>query len=139
MRHDAQLDLRVIRGQQYLSLLRDEGGANLPPQLGADRNVLQVGIARTEPPRGRAGLRKAGVQSPGSRMDQSRKRVHIRRLELGDFPVLDDLRGKRALRGQFLENVSGGGAPFCLSATRAGRRDLVREKVVEHGGPAPEV
>ena len=56
VRHDAQLDLRVIRGQQYLSFIGDERGANLPPQLGSNRNVLQIGVARTEPARGRASL-----------------------------------------------------------------------------------
>ena len=120
MRHDAQLDLRVVRGQQYLSFLGDESGANLSPQLAADRNVLQIRIARAKPAGGRAGLRKAGVQSSGFGMDQLRKRVHISRFELGEFAVFDDLFRKRMLRGQFLENVRGGRTRFRFSAPGVG-------------------
>src|SRR5713101_3812099 len=120
MRHNAQLDLRIVRREQYLSFLGDEGGANLPSQLGSNRNVLQVGIARTEAARGRTGLRKAGVQTSGFGMDQFWKRIHISRFELGDFAVLDDLRGKRMLRGQFLEYVRGGRPRFCFSAPGIG-------------------
>src|SRR6266705_3426476 len=71
---------------------------NCAAQLATNGNILQIRITRTEPPRGCAGLRKAGVQAPRFRMDELRQRVHIRRFELGDFTVLDDFRGKRMLR-----------------------------------------
>src|SRR5204863_1061123 len=37
MREDAQLDLRIVRGHELPAVLRDEGGADAPPQLRADR------------------------------------------------------------------------------------------------------
>jgi len=43
MRHDAQLDLRVVRGQQHFPFLGNEGGANLAPQFAPYRNILQIG------------------------------------------------------------------------------------------------
>src|SRR5258708_4188289 len=99
MRHDAQLDLRIIRREQNLSFLGNERGANLPSQLGSNRNVLQVGIARTKPARGRTSLRKTGMQAPGFGMNQFRQRVDVSRFKLCNFAVLDDLRREWMLRG----------------------------------------
>ena len=46
MRQDAQLDLRVIcREEQLIVALDDKGPPDLAANLGADRNVLQIGIA----------------------------------------------------------------------------------------------
>jgi hypothetical protein len=44
VRQQAQLDLRVVRADQHAPLGRDERPADLPPDLGADRDVLQVRI-----------------------------------------------------------------------------------------------
>ena len=49
VRQQPQLDLRVVGVEQDVSRLGDEGGANLAAQLGANRNVLQIGIHRREP------------------------------------------------------------------------------------------
>jgi phosphoglycolate phosphatase len=45
MRHDAQLDLRIVRGQHPAARLGHEGAADAPALVAADRDVLQVGIA----------------------------------------------------------------------------------------------
>jgi hypothetical protein len=44
VRHDPQLDLGIIRGQQHTALARDESLPDTPPFFGADRDVLQVRI-----------------------------------------------------------------------------------------------
>ena len=44
MGQQAQLDLAVVSADQEMTRLGDEGGADLAAFLGADRNVLQVGI-----------------------------------------------------------------------------------------------
>ncbi len=45
MGHQAELDLAVIGGEQrVLVAARDEGAADSPPELAANRNVLQVRI-----------------------------------------------------------------------------------------------
>ncbi len=44
MREQTQLDLRVVGGEQLRAGCGGECGANLAAQLGADGNVLQIGI-----------------------------------------------------------------------------------------------
>ena len=44
VRHDAQLDLRIVRSHKNLALRCNEGLANAPAFFGADRNVLQVRV-----------------------------------------------------------------------------------------------
>jgi len=46
MSEQAQLDLRIVGGEQYVAGFGGEGGANAASKLGADRNILQVGIRR---------------------------------------------------------------------------------------------
>ena len=45
VRHDAKLDLRIVRGEQYVPLGSDESLAYAPAFRGADRYVLEIGIA----------------------------------------------------------------------------------------------
>ncbi len=57
MRHEPQLDLRVIGRQQQMILIGgDEGCAYGLAKSVADRNVLQVGVGRRQPAGGRDGL-----------------------------------------------------------------------------------
>ena len=44
VRHDPQLDLRIIGAEQDMSRRRDEGFADFPAQFGPDRDVLEVGV-----------------------------------------------------------------------------------------------
>ena len=53
----AQLDLRVVDGEQLVALLGHEGAADLAALLGAHRDVLQIGIGRGEPAGGRDAMR----------------------------------------------------------------------------------
>ena len=50
MGQQPQFDLRVIHRHQAMAGGGDEGAANLAPQLRADRDVLQVGIAAAQAP-----------------------------------------------------------------------------------------
>jgi hypothetical protein len=63
MRGQAQFDLRIVGAQQDMAGLGDERLADLAPDLGADRNVLQVGIVRRKPPGLRADQAVAGVDA----------------------------------------------------------------------------
>ena len=74
MRQQAQLDLRVVGGQQHVAGFSDERGANFAAEFGADGNVLQVGIVRREPAGGRAGLIEGGMQTAGRRIQRARAR-----------------------------------------------------------------
>ena len=46
VRQQTQLDLRVVGSQQDVSGFRDEGGANLAAEFGANWNVLEIRIRR---------------------------------------------------------------------------------------------
>src|SRR5260370_21740057 len=70
MSQKAQLDLGIIRGEQYVAWLNGECSANLAAKLGADGNVLQVGIGRREPSRSGPGLPEGGVQAAGGGLQQ---------------------------------------------------------------------
>ena len=102
MCHHAQLDLRVVRGEQIFSLFGNERRPNLTAQFAANRNVLQIRIARAEPPGGGAGLRKTSVQASRLGMNELGQRVHISGLQLGNLAVLNDFGGQWMLRGQLL-------------------------------------
>ena len=69
VREHAQLDLRVVRGDEDEALRRDERGADLLAELAADRDVLEVRLDRREAARRRDGLREARVDAPGLRVD----------------------------------------------------------------------
>src|ERR1700733_5442562 len=75
MGQDSKLDLRVVRGKEFVAWSGDEGCADFAAQFGADRNILQVRIRRTETPGSGAGLREARVQAAGNRMNQFGQRV----------------------------------------------------------------
>ena len=62
VRHDPHLDLAVVGGHQALEARADhEPLADPAALLGADRDVLQVGVGRGEPPGGRDQLVERGV------------------------------------------------------------------------------
>src|SRR5213596_1836540 len=62
VRQDAQLDLRVVGREQLVPRLGDERGADLAPELGADRDRLQVRARRREAPGRGHGLVDRRVQ-----------------------------------------------------------------------------
>ena len=64
VREDAQLDLRVVGGDELPARLGDERGADLAAELGADRDRLQVRVRRREPAGGGDGLVERRVQAP---------------------------------------------------------------------------
>src|SRR3546814_1616076 len=72
---DLQLDLRVVAREQLAPRRRDEGLADAAAVLAADRDVLQVGIARRQAPGRRARLVVAGVHAAGVGIDHLRQLV----------------------------------------------------------------
>ena len=104
MRHHPQLDLRVVGADQDRARRRDERAADRATLLGAHRDVLQVGIVRRQPPGRRARLVVRRVHAAVARIDRERQRVEIRRLELGECPVLEQARRERMFARQILEH-----------------------------------
>ena len=85
----AQLDLAVVGRDQLVPALGDEGRADLAALLGADRDVLQVGVGRGEAPRRRGGQRVGRVDAARLGIDVLGQRIRIGRPELRQLPPLE--------------------------------------------------
>ena len=105
VRHDAQLDLRVVRRDQARAGRRDEGLADAPALRRADGDVLQVGVVGGQAPGDRHGLRVRGVHAAGVRVDHLRQLVGVGGLELRDAAVLEQELGQRVVVGELGEHV----------------------------------
>src|SRR5258708_24946523 len=68
----------------------DERAPDLAPELGPDRDVLEIGIAAAQPPGGGDRLVEAGVDAPGVRIDELRQGVDVPALELHQAAPVDD-------------------------------------------------
>ena len=108
VRHDPQFDLRVIGRQQQMAGGRDESLADAPSLGTADRDVLQVGIGRTQAPGRRHRLVVRGVHAPRRGVDLQRQFLGVGRAQLGERAILEDQFGQGVFEGQFLEHVLGG-------------------------------
>ena len=82
MRQHPQLDLTVVGRQQHRAFARDERPPHAFADVGANRNVLQVGVARAQPTRRSDGLIKRGMHTARIRIDQLLKRIDVGALEL---------------------------------------------------------
>ena len=67
----AQLDLAVVGGDKLGAGRGDEGGADLPALLGADGNVLQIGIGGGKPAGRRRSQGVTRVDAAGLGIDES--------------------------------------------------------------------
>ncbi len=127
VRHDSQLDLRVVRAHDLPAGRRDESLADAATLRRADRDVLQVRVVRRKPASDSNGLRIGGVYPPGLCIDHARQLVGVGRLELGDATVVEQQLGQREIGRQLLQHVLVGGG---LAAGRflADRQTLLLEQ-----------
>src|SRR5215203_5781595 len=136
-------DSRSFGSPELVPGLRDEGRTDLAPELGANRDRLQVRVRRRQPTRRRDGLVEVRVQTPVLRQ-QRRQRLQIRVEELRVLaPLLDHLDDRVVLanRAEHLRvrRVAGLAlAPRCqLELLEQDARDLLRR--AEHELLAREV
>ncbi|MNL21797.1 hypothetical protein D3C87_1431030 [compost metagenome] len=85
--HDPQLDLRIVRRQQFVAGRGHESLANAPPLGGAHRDVLQVRIAGRQTTGGRHSLVIRRVNPAGARVDLLRKAVGVGAFQLAHGTV----------------------------------------------------
>ena len=129
--HEAELDLRVVGGHEQVAGGRDEGGANLAAEGGADGDVLQIGIGGREPTGGGADLVEGGVDA-AFRVDEVGQRIQVGGAELGELAVFEDERGDGVMLGEFFEDVLRGGDDLALAVLHGlGELHLVEEDVAE--------
>ena len=131
VRHDAQLDLRVVHREQHVPRRGDEALADAAPLLGADGDVLQVRVGRGEPPGDRAGLAVGRVHASGRRVHGRGQRIDVGGLQLGELAVLDDQVHHRMLAAQHIQDVAGGGV-VPAGGLAAAVRWLEAQPVEEH-------
>ena len=111
MGEDAQFDLGVIGRKQARPAFGDERLSDLPPDLGAYGDVLEVRLTARKPAGRGHGLVERGVKPAGFRIDHQRKRVDIGRLEFCERSVFQDLSRQRMDRRQFFKHVHIGREP----------------------------
>ena len=134
---DAQLDLRIVGGEQHVAGRGDEGAADAPAFLGADRDVLQVGVVGGEPSRVGGGHGEGRVHAPGRRVDVLDQRVRVGALELGELaPVEHAGRQVVALRRKLLQNVGAGAVGAGLALAPGLQAHLVEQHLAELLGRA---
>ena len=97
VRHDPHLDLRVVdRHQRLEARTHDEGLADLAAFLGADRDVLQVGILARQPTRRCHELVEGGVDAAG--VVNHRDQGVDNRLQPRHVTVAEQMSDQRMLR-----------------------------------------
>jgi len=135
---DAQLDLRVVGGEDLvIALARDEGAADFAACRGADGDVLQVGVLRVEPARAGGELVKGSVDAAVGGRDGVGQRVDVSGEEFAGFAIFHDLgddgmlRRERGERG-FVGGVLAGLGFLCLGI----ERELAEENFAELLGRA---
>ncbi len=127
----AQLDLAVIGGEQQMARLGDEGAADLAALLGADRNVLDVGLARREPPGRGDGELEAGVDAAGLRLDLVDERVGIGRFQLLELAPVEDAARQIVGEGELLQHRGVGRIGAGLALLAAGQAELAEQHVAQ--------
>ena len=109
MGQQTQLDLRIVRRQQAPAFTGHKRLPDLLALLAPHRDILKVGVARTQTARRRYGLVKRGVDAASLLVHHLRQRIDVGALQLGDLPVLQDLPRQGATghvqRGQLVQRL----------------------------------
>ena len=114
MRHNAQLDLGVVCGNNFITVAGNKGLSNAAPFLVTNRNILQIRITGRKPPGCRHGLMVRGVHAPGLRVHHLRQFIGISGFQFAQTAMFHQhLRQFVAVR-QFLQH-------FFISGRRAFR------------------
>src|SRR5882724_5749097 len=103
VREQAQLELGVVRRNDLVSFFSDERAPDAAPQLGANGNVLQVGLAGRETAGGGNRLIEQTMNSPVSR-NLMRQRVGVNALEFIQLAVVNNQPRQLKRLSQFFEH-----------------------------------
>ncbi len=124
-----QLNLRIVGGEQHIAILRHKGLADLPPDFGTDRDILQVRIGGGQPSGLRADKAVAGVHAARARVDRFLQSVRVSALELGQLAIFQHLVGNRcAITREPFQHALIGRILAALALLAA----LVTERVEQH-------
>ena len=119
MREDAELDLRIVGGNQHVVRLGDKRAPDLAAKRRPNRNVLQVGIAAAQTAGRSDRLVKRGVHAAGHRINEFRQRVDVGAFQLLNASPLQhefwDFVGER----QFFQHADRRRHDACLTGALA--------------------
>ena len=105
MRHDAQLDLRVVGRDDFAARLGHEGLAHATPLGGAHGNVLKIGVGTCQAPRHRRGLPEGRVHTSVGLVGHLRQFVGVGALEFAQSPEFENELGQRIVEGKLREHL----------------------------------
>ena len=105
LRHDAEFNLRIVGREKRTPLLWHKSLADFAPVIAANRNVLQVGIARREASCGRHSLVERRMDVSCLRINQFRQRINIRADELFQRTVGKNLPNDGMLGAQGFQDL----------------------------------
>ena len=94
MGEQAELDLAVVGGDEEVAGLGDEGAADRGTFLGADGNVLQVGVVGGQAAGAGDGLGVGGVDAAGLGVDLGDEGFGVGGAELAELAPVDDAGGE---------------------------------------------
>jgi hypothetical protein len=126
---EPQFDLTVIRRQQQIAGLGDEGAADATALLGADRDVLEVGVVRRKPSGRRDGERVGGVHPPAVAVDFFAQCIGIGRFELAELAPFEDMTGHLVQRRELLEDRSVGAVGAGLALLATGQAEFLEQHI----------
>src|SRR5207249_6065715 len=131
---DAQLDLRVVGGEEHRvgsDIASDESAPDLLAELGADGDVHQVRVTGGQAPGRCAGLVELCVYAARLRMDEERQRIKVRRLQLRQLAISVDVVDDIVQAAQPLERLLVGAVGAGLEAARLRQVKLLEQNLRE--------
>ena len=126
VRQHAQLDLGIVGGKQHVVRRGHEGAADLPPEIGANRDVLEIRRRGRQPAGDGGGLFVGGVNAPRPRVHEAQQGVGEPGPELGHLPVLQQRVDDGMAAGQ-LAQLGGVGGVAGLDLLGLGEPELVEQ------------
>ena len=109
MRHDAQFDLRIVGGEKEFAGFGNECAAYLAPLVVANGNVLQIGVARTEPSGGGNRLVERGMYLSRAGIYQLGQGIDVGAEQLAQSAIFEYFIDDGVAVPQFFEHLFGGG------------------------------
>ena len=121
MREQPKFNLAIIRSQQHITLIGNEGAADAHAFFAADRDILQIGIGGRKPPGGGDRHLIACMHALISWIDLRGEPFNIGGFQLGQLAPFQHLAGQfHPLNAEFFQHrcISRIGAGLALAAAR---------------------
>ena len=131
---NAQFNLGIIRIREAVSFSRHKSLPDEPTHLSPHRNILQIRIARADPPCCRNGLMKHSM-NPAVRSYVIGEAVRIGGLQLGHRAIFQNVTNRRAVRCKPVQYICSSG-PSSLCFLAAGQFHLFKQHLSQLFGRA---